>query len=107
MLDFGDNLVVSFTAKQLHLAMGYAMGGGIAIHTYNALPMKRAPLCFKRSKGWAHLFDQDKDRLISVARAFGVRVVKVHHEGTEKQHIDLCGVPLGKALQCATAYEEV
>jgi len=55
----------------------------------------------KRNKGWAHLFDQDKERLIATAKWLGVRVIKVEREGKSLQHIDLCGKPLQRAkVEC-------
>jgi hypothetical protein len=81
-------------------AQEHALQGGQALHVYGALDMP-APAVFKRHKTWAHLFDQDKGRLIKTARRLGVRVIKVHHEGRRGQHIDLCGRPLERAQEQA------
>ena len=57
------------------------------------------PKCFKGRQEIAHLFDQDKTRLIATVKRLGVRVVKVEREGEEGQHIDLCGKPLERAQE--------
>jgi hypothetical protein len=54
---------------------------------------------FRENRPWAHLFDQDARRLAATARALGVRVVVVSHEGTPFQHIDLCAAPLQRAIK--------
>lgn len=59
------------------------------------------PSCFKGRRQIAHLFDQDKARLVRTAKRFGVRVILVEREGTHQQHIDLCGKPLERALELA------
>lgn len=51
----------------------------------------------------AHLFDQDIDRLRKTAKMLGVRVVKVEHEGTYKQHVNLCSNPLERAKVLAAS----
>lgn len=81
-------------------AQEHALQGGQALHIYRALDMP-APAVFKRNKVWAHLFDQDRERLIKTARKLGVRVIVVHHEGRRGQHIDLCGKPLERAKEHA------
>lgn len=83
-----------FTQEQLYEAREFAGQGGQALHchTFNV----GHPL-FARYPEIAHLFDQDKERLIKTARALGVRVIKVEHEGEANQHIDLCGKPFERA----------
>lgn len=90
----------AFSRKDLWMAEGYSLGGGQALHVWAPGDgwQKNAPMVFRRSKIWGHLFDQDKARLILTARRLGVRVIVVHREGSEGQHIDLCGKPLQKAL---------
>jgi hypothetical protein len=78
---------------------------GLALHVWTPTPAERTaegvPGCFRRSGLWAHLFDQDGERLRRVARWTGVRVIVVEHAGTPRQHVDLCGAPLRKLLaQC-------
>jgi hypothetical protein len=87
----------AFERGQSNEAMLYAAEGGQGLHVYPALGMN-APLCFKRSKQWAHLYDMDTKRLISTAKQLGVRVIVVHYRGHPNQHIDLCGGPLKKAM---------
>lgn len=94
-----------FERKQLREAISYALEGGQALHVWQPIgDWPNAPTVFKKNKqAWSHLFDQDRDRLIATAKKFGVRVILVHHEGTERQHIDLCGRPLGRAiLRCSS-----
>ena len=64
---------------------------------------KDTPSCFKGRGQIAHLFDMDRGRLISTARRLGVRVIRVEREGTHRQHIDLCGQPLARAVAMAEA----
>lgn len=86
-----------FTMRQIIEAVEYARSGGQALHLHNIIT-PNAPRCFKRDVDngvmIAHLFDQDTDRLRQTARKLGVRVIKIDREGTDKQHIDLCGKPL-------------
>ena len=85
-----------FEKRAIRSAIAYAQSGGQALHVYKALAMP-APGCFRKSKLWAHLFDQDFGRLKATAQMLGVRRIVIHREGTVKQHLDLCGKP----LQCA------
>lgn len=62
------------------------MEGGQALHVYGALPFDSAPAVFKRNKEWAHLFDQDRARLMATTRKLGVRVIVVDHNGRRGQH---------------------
>ena len=82
-------------------ALAYAAAGGQAVHTHRICG-PNAPRCFlaaiRRGEDIAHLFDQDEGRLAATARKLGVRVVHIDRRGTPKQHIDLCGVPLRRAL---------
>lgn len=92
----------AFTLKELRLAYTEAASGGQALHLMPgsfAYGRRDTPSCFKGRDQIAHLFDQDRDRLIATARRFGVRVIKVEWPGSYRQHIDLCGVPLERALK--------
>lgn len=83
-----------FEMKQIREAQSFALQGGRAlhIHTFNeGHPM------FRRYPVIAHLFDQDKYRLIATAVHLGVRVIKIGREGEPGQHIDLCGKPFDRA----------
>lgn len=94
----------AFTQRELRLAYDWAQKGGQALHLISgrfAYLRPDTPSCFKGRGQIAHLFDQDRDRLIATARRFGVRVIKVEYPGTHRQHIDLCGGPLEKALNSA------
>jgi len=79
-------------------AYDHANAGGQALHLHT---INQGHPLFRRYPVIAHLFDQDKDRLIATAKRLGVRVIKVEYPGTHKQHIDLCGKPLEKAKAMA------
>jgi hypothetical protein len=89
-----------FAQRQLHEALAHAQSGGQALHMMSgsfAYLRADTPNCFKGRREIAHLFDQDRERLVTTARRLGVRVIKVEREGTLRQHIDLCGKPLERA----------
>lgn len=94
--------MMRFSQNELKAAVQFAASGGQALHCHRIL-RRGAPSCFisaiKSGQEIAHLFDQDVDRLVATARELGVRVVVVEKRGTSKQHVDLCGKPLQKALQ--------
>lgn len=96
----------AFQQREVREAKAYAMAGGQALHVCSsaAFVNARSPGCFRRSDQFAHLFDQDYERMMATARKFGVRVLAPEHVGTDRQHIDLCGKPLERALgQCDAA----
>lgn len=61
-----------------------------------------SPSVFKkavaRREPIAHLFSQDKEFLIEVAKYLGVNKIVIDREGTFRQHVDLCGNPLADCL---------
>lgn len=91
---------------ELREAEAFALAGGQALHLHRVIVNRaRAPRCFVRAvdrgEDIAHLFDQDAVRLVRTAHALGVRVINVERRGGPGQHIDLCGLPLRRALsQC-------
>jgi len=95
--------VKRFEKMQLTDAMDHAEQGGQALHVFVPMAVERqlphVQTCFRRSTAWAHLFDKDGDRLQKTARELGVSVVKIHHAGTPRQHVDLCGKPLKLAIK--------
>ena len=96
-----------FEERQIFEAYEFAAEGGQALHLFSDPGVyPGAPACFKKSRKAAHLFDRDKERLIDIAKSFGVRKIKVSHEGTKKQHIDLCGRPLRQAIKFAEGYKQ-
>jgi len=101
----------SFIQRQVREARAYAAQGGQALHLHRIIgDRRRAPRCFVRAvdngNPIAHLFDQDLERLRSTARRLGVRVILIEDQGTEWQHIDLCGAPLNRALsECGEVIE--
>lgn len=90
-----------FESRQIQDAVDHALDGGQALHLHQILT-PGAPACFvravNRGENIAHLLDQDTNRLRQTARQLGVRVVVIEREGTTRQHIDLCGKPLARAL---------
>lgn len=92
-----------FESRQVEEARAYAEAGGQALHTHRVIVDRRkAPSCFVREvdagRDIAHLFDRDEVRLVATARRLGVRVVKVERPARTGQHVDLCGVPLRRAM---------
>lgn len=94
-----------FQQRQLQEAADHAAIGGQALHLMSggfAYGRKDTPNCFKGRSQIAHLFDQNLGRLKETARRLGVRVIKVERLGHKYQHIDLCGMPLTRAIREAT-----
>jgi hypothetical protein len=79
----------------LREALKHVAESGQALH-YSC---PKAPACFKGKRLWGHLLDGDRKRLVATARALGVRVIRVHRPGEPRQHVDLCGKPLGRAMR--------
>lgn len=98
----------TFPRRQIREAMAHAAEGGQALHLMEgsfAYLRADTPSCFKGRREIAHLFDQEKTRLIATAKRFGVRVIKVERDGQPGQHIDLCGKPLERAKTLAKQEE--
>jgi hypothetical protein len=91
-------MIRRFEQHELRDAIAYAKAGEQALHVHR-MNLNGHPL-FRRYPLIAHLFDQNIGRLTCTARALGVRVVKIEHRGTDRQHIDLCGKPFEKACLC-------
>lgn len=89
-----------FQWDEIFQAYEYVQAGEQALHLH---PLTQGHPLFRRYKEIAHLLDMDAVRLEKTARSFGVRVIKIEHPGTIKQHIDLCGRPLEKARALAEA----
>lgn len=90
-----------FQQKELREAIEHSVAGGQSIHLMSgsfAYLRCDTPSCFKGRNQIAHLFDMNRERLVETVRRLGVRVIRVEREGTNKQHIDLCGKPLERAL---------
>lgn len=88
-----------FEERELRQADRWSQAGGQALHLFGHPGLyPGAPGCFKRTTRAAHLFDQDADRLSETARRLGVRRIVISHRGTFRQHVDLCGRPLKKAM---------
>lgn len=92
-----------FLQHELRAAYAHARAGGQALHVCATQPFIRSgtPLCFRQSKQFAHYFDQNLDRLTATSRRLGVQVVLVEYPGLERQHVDLCGKPLRRAIAMA------
>lgn len=94
----------TFQQMELLSAYDHAAAGGQALHLMAerfAHIRPDTPACFKGRGQIAHLFDQNRERLVATAKRLGVRVIRVEREGTRRQHIDLCGKPLARALELA------
>ena len=93
-----------FETMEIAAAREHAMRGGQALHMMTGEWAKGwgGPQCFRRAKEFAHLFDQDTDRLTTTARRLGVNQVYVHKRGSSGQHVDLCGPPLRRAIAMAS-----
>lgn len=93
-----------FQWRELREAMAFAADGGVAIHLHKIV-FPRSPACFKRAvaagEDIAHVFCKDRELLETLARRHGVRVVKIEHPGTNRQHVDLCGKPLASMVESA------
>lgn len=92
-----------FAARDVVAAKLHAVDGGQALHLHRAIPdRRRAPAAFvvavDRGEWIAHLFDRDAARLRATAARLGVRRVVVERPGQPGQHVDLCGMPLRRAI---------
>lgn len=87
-------------AQAIKEAEAYAATGGQALHVWDPGPdgWPGAPQVFLQNRPWAHLFDNDVERLKATCKKLGVRVLAVGREGRRGQHIDLCAGPLRKAM---------
>lgn len=102
-----ENPMRLFEAKEISEAIYWVLRGGQSLHLHTFIADRvKAPRVFvqavDRGEQIAHLFDRDRARLEETARRFGVRIVAVEREGTSRQHVDLCGGPLRKAIAEAT-----
>jgi hypothetical protein len=97
-----------FLQRELKEAYAHAAAGGQALHICDARAFvtESAPACFRRSQKFAHLLDQGCARLVASAKKFGVRVIEVEAAGTHRQHVDLCGKPLLRAINQADRMRE-
>ena len=91
-----------FLSRDIRAAIGHALAGHQALHLHTVGVGAGAPGVFKNAVAggqWiAHLFDQDTDRLVKTAKRLGVRKIVVDRPGEPAQHVDLCGLPLSRAL---------
>lgn len=90
-----------FEMKEIREAIAYSNRFGQALHIHTINTGHRL---FKRYPVIGHLFDLNKERLRKTAIRLGVRVIKIEHENTSKQHIDLCGKPFNRAVAEAEPY---
>ena len=87
-----------FQMEEVFEAYEHAKDGGQALHLHT---INQGHPLFRRYPVIAHLFDQNLDRLILTAKRLGIRVVKVEYPGSHRQHVDLCGKPLERAVAMA------
>lgn len=91
-----------FLQREILAAYQHARAGGQALHLCSAsFCGPNAPQVFRSGSQFAHLFDQDLDRLIRTVRMLGVRKIVPQHVGTDRQHVDLCRGPLDRAIDRA------
>jgi len=83
-----------FGYGEMKLARAYAYDGGQALYVMTLTVNHKL---YPRYPEIGHLFDQDKTRLIFIARRLGVRRIKLKREGSKKQYMTLCGKPLERA----------
>lgn len=95
-----------FKRTEIREALDFAKEGGQALHLFSGSPSKDVPGCFKRSSMWAHLIDQDKNRLKQTARDLGITRIVIHREDKDEQHVDLRGRPLIEAVEMCKDEEE-
>lgn len=97
-----------FQEREVKEAIAHSVAGGQALHLMSgsyAYLRPDTPSCFKGREIIAHLFDRDVKRLVATVRKLGVRSVLVERTGTDRQHVDLCGKPLDRALALARPAE--
>jgi len=100
-------MLKQFGTKQLVEAIAWAKEGHEALHVYRPGQLQPSRLdAFNNSATWGHLFCQDREALIIAARHFGVQRVVIHHQGSDRQHVDLCGRPLELAIRMAEMVAE-
>lgn len=102
--DSGNMTLYLFEIGQIWEAFGCSLDGHQALHLMHHTPRiyhgGKVPRCFEKASRFAHLLDQDKQRLRNTTRELGVNIIKVSiRKGSpEYQHTDLCGRPLIKAI---------
>lgn len=97
-----------FLTHEIKEAYACAAAGGQALHVCDSrrFVTVSAPRVFRTSEQFAHLFDQNYQRMIDTAKRLGVRVLAPEHCGTHRQHIDLCAGPLRRAIAEANRLRE-
>lgn len=88
-----------FDSAHIREAMAHAAKGGQALHVWRGVWAGTKPRCFVDGRLWGHLLDNDEARLVTTARRLGVNKIKVSRRGKPGQHIDLCGMPLERAMK--------
>lgn len=83
-------------------------GETMVLHIWHPSADERARsiVPFRWAERWAHLFGDDADELVKVAKIFGVRRPFVHRRGLKGQHVDLCGGPLDRLANAIDACEK-
>ena len=87
--------------KHLPLALEDAKQGKQALFLHKWIGGPNVPLPFQGSRLIGKLFDMNQRRLLLTALSLGIKVIKIDRPGQIKQHIDLVGPPLERALQLA------
>ncbi len=92
-----------FTTREIGAARAHAVAGGQALHVMAGawLSGRARPSCFRINREFAHLFDCDHERLRETAKQLGVKDIMIDASSDRVAHVDLCGLPLRKALRIA------
>ncbi len=88
-----------FKPRAIKEARDHAAAGGQALHMMTGQWARGwgGPRCFQQARSFAHLFDQNAERLMATAHRLGIYRAVIQKPGTPSQHIDICGRPLHKA----------
>lgn len=79
-----------FEMMELREAKAHAAAGGIAVH-HTGFP-------FRHWRFTAHLLAQDQEALLAAVRSVGADPKWIQYPGTDREHYDLMGGPLSRAM---------
>lgn len=93
-----------FSQAQVAEAIEFSAKGGQALHLHRVIvDPRKSPQVFVKEvaagRDIAHLFDRDHARLKKCAAYLGVVDIVVERVGKVTQHVDLCRLPLQKAIE--------
>lgn len=79
-----------FSFREIREAGSHAAAGGVAVH-HTGFP-------FRRWRFTAHLFAADTEALLAAIRKTGANPKWIQYPGTPREHFDLMGGPLERAM---------